>query len=307
MNKKSLFRKTGKFASVTAGLSSALFPAFTVKAEDFEVSEDKEINDAFNKDRLSYVYCVFRFDFVKNYILSEVTKELVTRNVETIEELLKQKKYFDFVSDKVKIRYIFNFQKNLNKSPGNEIEIFSNFKEQDKTANKTGSVEFGCDEYEKSKKAIELIEKTSFYCDFFNYLIQKFGESSLNKSDESVKSFLFSFNSSIDLGDKGGCLSLAFNFYKDKPSLVIKCLKGSKFKGKGGKIFVGGGAVFNYSCEADKDSVYFKFMSLEEMKSILLNIKDKIEKDNVGLKVYTKEDFKKASDIIGGKQLDFEG
>ena len=312
MNKKSLFRKTGKFASVTAGLSSALLPAFTVKAEDFEVSEDKNINDAFNNNWLSYVYYVFRFDFFRDYILSKVTKELatklVTRNVGTIKGLTRTNSVFEFAFGKKgeSLKYGFNLCEGLIKNTDmvqeyqwvNKILICSNFKDLNMTMRETANIVFGRNEYEKSKKAIELIKKISLYCDFFNYLINKFKEPSFKQYGQESKGFFFEFNSPIDLGDKGNCISLAFNFYQDHPSLIITCSgKGDFADNEGNSLGLKAQPVL-YSCEK-KDST-----SLEEMVGIVKNIKGEIGKSNVNLKIYDKSCLEKVKRINRGEVVE---
>ena len=302
LSKKSSFIKAGKFVSAGTGLVSALLPSITAKANPFIFSKDADINLKFNESWLSYIYYLLRFDFLKNYILNKVTKESVEESVETIKGLLEKKRVFDFAFGKDKIKYIFNFCKTLTGNPGmeqnyqwmNEVEVFSNFKERERTTRKAKDIVFGCDEYEQSKGAIKFIKKTILYCDFFNFLINKVKKPSLVQHINGVEGLYFEFASPIDLGDKGQCVSLSFNFYENEPSFVITCSKGSKLEDKNTKFQGKTGVVF-YSCET-KDSV-----SLEEMEDMLKTVKNEIQNGHVKLKEYEKDNPKETISLLNGE------
>jgi|GEM_PF-6797765 len=302
MNKKSLFRRAGKFASATAGLSGALLPSLTAKAGYFIVSKDNNINEAFNKSWLSNVYWFLRFDFVKNFIIRRVSEEVnnrerVQKNVEEIKKLISENNVFSSLG----LKYAFSYRKGYIEDSSelmNKIAIFSNFIGLGQSLIQTEDLVFSDTDYQRSREVLNKIKCTILYCDFFNFLIGKFKKPTLRQFGPDVETFSFVFETPIDLGNKEKCTTINFFLRKGYPSLSIQCSGQGGFANNEGKVFGLREQPVVYSCEMRDPT------SLEEMEGIVKAIKEEIEKGNVSLEIYNENYLEAVKRVNRGEDVD---
>ena len=302
MNKRNLFRKAGKVTSVAAGLGSALLPSLTVKADSFIVSKDNNINEAFNKSWLSNVYWFLRFDFVKNFIIRRVSEEVnnrerVQKNVEEIKELIGKNNVFSSLG----LKYAFSYRKGYIEDSSelmNKISVFSNFIGLGQSLIQAEDLVFSDTDYQRSREVLNKIKCTILYCDFFNFLIEKFGQTSLDQYGPDNRGISFIFESPIDLGNKEKCTTINFFLQKGYPSLSIQCSGQGGFANNEGKVFGLREQPVFYSCEMRDPT------SLEEMEGIVKAIKEEIEKGNVSLEIYDENYLEAVKRVNRGEDVD---